>query len=177
MKKSTFYSLAVAILCFASCGGDEEIVDPNHIGVWSLDSYVFLNVPDDYDNNEGSIFALSDINFGSSPIDEYTLSIARGGTYARAIDGLGPAISDDGTWTLEDGRFSLDSDVDGGDVEWSVEKNEDNQLWLSQSTRFNLLKNAITDTATTEWLSSLSLEQRETFTDQVTLDFTFVFDK
>lgn len=177
MKKQLLYSLIIGMTILASCGGDSEKVDPHHIGSWDLDSYILLNVPSDYSNNEGRILLLNQLLLGGVVIEKYTLNILSDGSYSRKIEIPGPSLNDAGMWSLDDDDFALDSDEDDGDVDWTVEKNEDDQLWFSQSQIFSLIKNSVADTITQDWADSITDEEFNALFDQVTLDLVFAFEK
>jgi len=166
-----------SFLTLSSCGDDDQAPPPHIVGEWDLDSYIFINLPSDYANNEGRIFLLNQIFFNGIAFEEYTLNLAQNGTYTRKIEVPGPSASDDGTWTLDGDDFILDSSDAGDDEEFTVERNESDQLWLASERQFPLIKDAILDTLTQEYADSLSNEEFNALFDLVTLDLVFAFER
>jgi hypothetical protein len=179
MKKILQLSaLLISIGFLSSCGSDDDASPPAHIvGEWKLTSYAMLNVPALYSYNEGSTFQLNEISLG---IESYELDLIQGGSFERdvAFTGVLP-LDDSGTWELSDDEeeLTLISDVDGDDETFDVEKNENDDLWLSFPITFSLLKNSIVDTISQEYVDGLTNEEFSALYDGVVVDFVFVMEK
>ena len=175
-----FCSTSVLLTLFAlsSCGSDDDGGPPPHIvGDWEFDSFILSNVPSAYSNNEGAILAIDQISFGGSAIESYGIEFIADGRFDRSIGVLGPDLNDEGTWVLEDDELTLDSDDIDDDEIFDVEKNEDDQLWLSVEVQFSLLPNAVADTLTNEYYNGLSNEDKDALFDVVSLDLVYAFKK
>ena len=162
MKRNLLiYALAIGVGFMTACGSDDDPGPPPHIvGDWELDSYILINVPSAYAaRNEGAVLLLDDLSFGGVTFESYDLGIAADGTFSRKIEIPGPSLIDNGTWTLDGDDFILDSEASNDDEEFGVERNENDQLWLSQEVNFNLIPDAVLDTLTQEYVDSITNEE------------------
>jgi hypothetical protein len=182
MKKS--YLLLSAIVIFlASCKDKDSPVLPHEVGVWELDSYLFINFPTGFEDNDGSAFELNQLTFGGATYNEYILNLKSDGTFVRNIDIPGPDIEDSGKWELSDETLTLDSD-DNGESEWKVEKNEDQDLWISFETQNAFLPDIYFDTVTQayiDYLGTLTSDQLDSvanvLSEVVLFDLVFVLER
>ena len=177
MKKLLLSGIvAILSLTFTACGDDDGDATPSHeIGEWDLLNYALLNVPSAYSNNEGRTFALNQVPLG---ITSYELELNSDGTFDRTIGVVGRIPDDDeGTWVLDENDLILDSDDFNDDEIFGVEKNEEDDLWLSISLNVPLLQNTIDDTLTSTYFNSLTEEEQDALFDSVPVGFTFIFER
>lgn len=179
MKRNLlFIGVLFGLITLAGCGSDDGPSTPPHIvGTWELDSYIFINLPSAYASNEGRIFLLNEITFNNVAFEAYTLNLAANGTYTRKVEVPGPSLNDDGTWTLDGDDFVLDPEDSNDDNEFRLEKNEDDQFWISQESQFALIKDSVLDTLTQEYVDGLSNEEFNALFDPVSLDLVFAFER
>lgn len=176
MKKIFIFLLMASL--FSSCGGDDEPVMTHEMGSWELDSFILANVPLDYSNNEGRIFAVNQISFGGGLVlDSYELTLNSDMTYERSIGVTGPDIRDNGQWSLEDDILTLTEEDADEDEEYDIEENDNDQLWWSVESQFSLLKNSVADTITQEWVDTLTDEEFFALFDVVTVDLVYAFER
>ena len=168
--------MAILALTFTACGDDDGDATPSHeIGEWDLLNYALLNVPSAYSNSEGRTLALNQVNLG---ITSYELELNTNGTFDRSVGVIGRIPDDDeGTWVQDENDLILDSDDFEDDEIFGVEKNEEDDLWLSISLNVPLLQNTIDDTLTSTYFNSLTEEERDALFDSVPVDFTFIFER
>lgn len=168
--------VATLAFVFTACGDDDGDTTPSHeIGEWDLLNYALLNVPSAYSNSEGRTLALNQVTLG---ITSYELDLEADGTFDRSIGIIGRLPDDDeGTWVLDDNDLTLDSEDLSDDEIFSVEKNEEDDLWLSVSLNFFLIPNTVDDTLTQAYFNSLTEEEQDALFDPVPVDFTFVFER
>ncbi|MEM9298388.1 MAG: hypothetical protein AAGA64_08355 [Bacteroidota bacterium] len=179
MKRNLLvFGIILSVGLITSCGDDDSDAPPPHeVGVWELDSYILTNLPSDYASNEGVILLLDDLSFGGISFESYTLELMTNGTYTRKIEVPGPSINDDGTWLLDDDDLVLDSEDSDTDEEFGVERNEDDQLWLSQDVQFALIKDSVLDTLTQEYVDNITQEEFNALFDNVNLDLVYAFER
>lgn len=156
---------------------EEEAPPPHIVGEWSLREFAITNVPTAYSYSDLSIYQPADFGYTS-----YTMSIINDGKYSRLWTIDGNATNDSGDWELTDDTFILNSDNIGLSEDFAVDKNENNKLWLSQSTLFPLVKDAIRDTLTQAYIDEIYTDgltdaEYNILFDNVTVDFTSVFEK
>jgi hypothetical protein len=174
MKK---YLLLFAILVatvLVSCEEDDPVPPPHEVGTWNLQNYALLNLPSDFQRYEGRTLQLS--VFGT---EAYQLNLFANKTFEREIQTSGSLPQEDaGTYTLEEDELTLKSDDDSSDDEvYGLEKNKNNRLWLTLPIETLLLKDAIADTITQEYINSISEQEFEDLHDVVSLDLVFAFEK
>ena len=58
-----------------------------------------------------------------------------------------------------------------------MERNENEQLWLSTEVNFLLIKDATLDTLTSDHVAEMTEEEFQALFDQVTLDLVYAFEK
>ncbi|TRX62096.1 hypothetical protein FNH22_01890 [Fulvivirga sp. M361] len=176
MKRNVLNTfLVVLALTFTACGDDDEAAPSHEVGKWDLKSYALINVPSEYASNEGLAIGLNQINLG---ITDYDLELNSNGSFDRSITFIGRLPQDDlGTWVLEDDELTLDSDESSDNEEFTVEKNQSDDLWLSVSSSISLRKDAINDTLTAAYFNSLTAQEQQALSDQVSLDLVFVFGR
>jgi hypothetical protein len=182
MKNYLLVALLGGLVLFVSCGEDEEPLPPHEVGVWELDSYVFINFPEAFSRYEGLAVGIDAITFGGVTYEDYTLSLVKDGTASLEIGIQGPDLDDSGTWEL-DGN-DLEIAFESGDIAWEVEKNEDDDLWLSEETQFSFIPNIYFDTVTqkyADYLETLSDSQLDSIDNilfqSVSLDLVSVFER
>ncbi len=171
---------ALALLAFAlffSCSDNEEPAPAHEIGNWDLVNYSTINLPDGFARLEEHLYDVSEINFGSSVLEYYHLEIYDDGTYTREllVVGRDDPFEDAGEWSLEGSILEMDSE--NVDFNWEIQKNEDNELWLSQNVRFLLLPDAIEDTLSDEYINSITRQEYIELHSSVSLDLVYVFDR
>ena len=181
--KKTLYLLLISFIFIVSCSSDDG-ADPTHeIGTWELDGYQFINFSSDFDDFEGLPLGLDELFWGGAPYDDYTLVLNSDGTFEREIGVNGPDLNDDGEWELDDDFLTLDSD-DNGEFEWKVEKNEEDDLWISFEAQDRFIPNIYRDTVTQEFLDRIADftdEQIDSLNNVVlqtaTFDLVFLFER
>ncbi|WP_424961079.1 hypothetical protein [Ekhidna sp.] len=176
MKKALLLSLILLAL-ISSCGSDDEPTLTHEMGSWELDSYILVNVPADYSNNDGRIFEVDEISFGGLVIDSYEISLNSDMTYERSIGVAGPDIKDNGTWVLDDDVLILTGEDADQDEEYDIEENDNDQLWWSVEAQFSLIKNSVADTLTQEWVDTLTDEEFFDLFDAVSVDLIYAFER
>lgn len=178
MKK--IYIALVGLALLSSCGGDDEAAEPAHeIGTWDLDGFIFQNFPAGYEDNEGATAGVVET------VELYSIMLAEDNTYVFEIQQEGPDLDDTGTWTLENAVLEMESDdSSNGVIEWGVEKNESDDLWLSVETQDSLIPDVYYDTVTQDYLDYLdTLTDAEldsignALSETVTYDLVFVFER
>ncbi|MTI39861.1 hypothetical protein [Fulvivirga lutimaris] len=177
MKTRLLSILALVFLSFfSSCSkDDDEPAPPHEVGSWNLVNYALLNVPSDYSYNEGRSFDLDEISLG---IEKYELNLEADLTFSRKVNFSGVIPSQDaGTWVLEDEELILTSEDSSDDEVFSIEKNEDDDLWIYFPIQFGLIKNSVIDTLTSEYVNSLTNEEYNDLFDPVNLDFVFLLER
>lgn len=162
MKKILYLALALSVF-LTSCSSDDGAPPAHEVGNWELDGYLFSNFGPDFQfyNNPPLALGLDALLWGGSPYEDYLLVLNADGTFEREIGVNGPDISDEGTWELDadDEILILDSD-EVGEIEWDVQKNEDDDLWISFEAQDNFIPDIYRDTVTQDYLDLLA-----TFTD------------
>jgi hypothetical protein len=176
MKK---YLLLFAILVatvLVSCEEDDPVPPPHEVGSWELKNYAVINVPNGFQSSEGRTFELNELNLR---IDAYSLIMNANGTYSREITVTDRIPEEDtGTYTIEEDELVLNSDDFDDDEVYGLERNKNNDLWISQPIQFPLIEDAILDTLTQEYYESLTPEERqEKLISVVNLDLVFAFEK
>ncbi len=181
--KKFLLALLVLTLFISSCGGEDEPTLDHEIGVWELDGYQFINFPDGFESLEELPLGLSDLSFGTTSYEDYLLTLDKNGEFIREIGVAGPDIDDAGTWVLEEDVLILDSD-DVGESEWNVEKNEEDDLWLSFETQNSFIPDIYYDTVTQtylDYLETLTEEQIDSVSaaiaEDVLFDLVFIFER
>ncbi|MEM6737561.1 MAG: hypothetical protein AAGC64_07365 [Bacteroidota bacterium] len=187
MKKLLLFNITLFfLLCGTSCGDDDEEPTLTHeIGEWSLDSYALQNFPAGFESNEGLLLRVDQISLGGLSVESYKLVLNNDGTYTRSIDVTGPDVNDNGTWELDDDDLELEPE-DGDFQEFSVARNENNDLWL-------VARNGITtafipdiyfDTVTQsylDFLDTLSNDQIDSISnvlsEPVVADLVYIFER
>ena len=174
MKKNLLYTLLFGLTVLVGCGGDDEPA-PHQVGTWLLDSYILTGTPSAYSLNDGLVYTINQIRFGNTVYESYKLELLKNGTYTRKIEVPGPSINDSGTWTIDDEDFILESD----DVteDYTLERNETDQLWISEPRNFLLLPNNILDTLTNAYVATLTEQEFVDLHDEVTIDFIYAFER
>lgn len=169
-------TLALFALSFMSCGSDSEDPTPPHeVGTWNLSQYALKNVPEAYNRSEGATFELDEINLG---ITAYELKLNQNLSYSRSLSSTGTLPLDDaGTYTITKTELTLNSDDEDEDEIFDVQKNTNDDLWLSLPLNFGLIKNSVLDTLTNEYYNSLTNDEKNALFDAVTVDFILVFDR
>lgn len=171
-----------ALLVMVSCKDDEEPTPPHEVGVWELDSYVFVNFPAGFESNEDLAFGVSQLSFGGVTFEDYTLTLVKDGTFILEIGVPGPDIEDEGTWELDDEELILEGE--DSDLEWTVEKNEEDELWLSLETQSGFIPDIYYDTVTQvyrDYLETLTDAQLDSvgnvLTQTVSFDLVYIFER
>lgn len=177
MKKYLLLIAILGTLGFSSCDEDDPAPPPHEVGEWNLKNFALINLPARFQMNEGRTFELSQLGFES-----YRLNLLANGTYEREISVSGRIPNEDaGTYTMEEDALILNSENSNDDEDFSLEKNKNNRLWLSQPLQTGLFEDAILDTLTQEYLNSLTEEEYQELLDnyleQVNLDLVFAFEK
>ncbi len=185
--KKILYLLSFSILVsLFSCGGDSDDPAPAHeVGTWNLDSYALQGFPLEFQRNEGTLLRIDQVTLGGLQVEAYQLTLNSDGTYARTIDVLGPNLDDNGTWELDGDDLELESE--GGDFqEFDVERNEDNDLWLSQRNGISasFIPDIYFDTVTQtyiDYLNTLTDAQLDSvntaLSEVLDLDLVYIFEK
>jgi hypothetical protein len=181
--KKYYLILSALIVLLASCKDKDSPVLPHEVGIWELDSYLFINFPSGFEDNDGTILEINQLTFGGASYNEYVLNLKSDATYSLEVDVPGPDIEDSGKWTLEDETLTLDSD-DNGEFEWKVEKNEDRDLWISYETQNAFLPDIYFDTVTQayiDYLGTLTSDQLDSvanvLSEVVLFDLVFVLER
>ncbi len=173
MKKHLLYLLILPILFLAACGKDDDQPEPTHeVGTWELEGFLLSNLPNGFTGYEGLQLGLSDLNFGGVSYDSYTLDLNIDGSYSIEIEVGLLDDEDTGTWTLDGDELILDSD-EFGEQAWDVVENEDDDLWLSQTSNFSLFHDSVTQAQ----LDTLTDEEINQLLNSVTLDLIFAFER
>ncbi|MEM6642926.1 MAG: lipocalin family protein [Bacteroidota bacterium] len=188
MKKNLLFSTVAfcALLFIVSCGDDgDEPAAAHEVGTWELDSYALQDFPVGFESNEGLVLAIEQITFGGVQIQSYELVLNSDGTYEREINIAGPDLDDEGTWTLDDDDLELESE-DGNDQDFNVEKNEDDDLWLSERNGITaaFIPDIYFDTVSQtylDFLDTLTDAQRDSIAtsleEVIELDLLYVFER
>ena len=186
MKRNLLLTFTIVSLVFInSCGSDDEPALAHEVGQWTLDSYALQGFPVGFESNEGTILTVEQVSFNGLPVDSYMLTLNNDGTYQRTIDVAGPDLDDNGTWTLDDDDLILNRE-DGNPQEFNVEKNEDNDLWLTErnSIGAEFIPDIYFDTVTQAYLDYLmTLNQTQLdsidniLSEVVQVDLVYIFDK
>lgn len=176
MKKYLLLIAMIGTLGFSSCEEEETPPPPHEVGNWDLKNYALINLPNNFQMNEGRTFQLNELNLG---IEAYLLNLLANGNYEREVRFSGRLPSEDaGTYSIKDDELILNSDDSNDDEVYSLEKNSKNKLWFSQPVQFPLIEDAILDTLTQEYYESLTPEERqEKLFTVVNLDLVFAFEK
>lgn len=182
MKKLFTFLMLGSFVFLLSCKDDEEPEPPHEVGEWELDSYMFINFPAGFESNENLAFGISELSFGGVSYEDYYLKLKNDGSFELKIGIPGPDVKLTGTWELDDDELQLDSD--DGDQEWRVEKNEENDLWLSVETQSDFIPDIYYDTVSqsyNDYLNTLSEEQLDSVANVlfkvVTFDLVYVFER
>ncbi len=176
MKK--ILSLIAASIILFSCGGDDDPVTTHEMGSWELDSFILTNVPADYAQfNEGRVFLVNQISFGGIVFESYEITFNSNFTFERSIGVPGPDLRDNGTWELDGDNLILMAEDEDFEEEYNVEQNENNQLWWSVESQFSLLKDAIADTITQEYVDTLTDQEFADLFDAVSVDLVYAFER
>ncbi|MEQ8927620.1 MAG: hypothetical protein RLO81_17520 [Fulvivirga sp.] len=176
MKARLLLPSLIISISLVSCSKDDDPAPPPHeVGTWNLSSYALKNVPGPYSYNENAAFELDEVTLG---ITSYELTLNQDLTYSRTIAVSGSLPQDDnGTWVADELELTLDSeDFDDNEI-FDIQKNENDDLWISFPLQFLLLKNAIADTLSNEYVSELTNEEFNALFDPVSVDFVLVFDR
>ena len=157
MKRILLLLSISSVLFFSSCSSDDDPVPTHEVGEWELDSFILLNFPAGFQRNEGSVFQVGTLQLGGVVIEDYELLLNIDGTFSRDIGVAGPDLRDVGTWELNsDGdELTLTSDDGEDEQEWDVQRNETDQLWISQQTNSFELPDIYFDTVTQAYLDYL----------------------
>lgn len=188
MKKILNSLVFFSLIILASCGSSEDPAPPHIVGVWELESYVIINVPSTHSRQEGTTFQINELNQAGLVLTSYSIDIAADGTYIRKLSfqGGSPNQNDQGTWKLSTDGKDLTitmKDEDTG-VDWSVEKDELDQLWITEPSSFSLISNATIDqlfvdygdsAGVNEHLNSLTDEAYALLFDNVSIDLLNAF--
>ena len=173
-----FYTLLIFVGVIMSACGDDDDDDappPHEVGIWDLKNYALINVPADYASNEGRRFELNQVNLG---IESYELNLEASGTFSRDINFTGVIPQEDmGTWAVNEGELTLDSNDFDDNESFGIEKNESDDLWLSFPLQFSLIQDDVLDTLTQEYADSLTDEEFSDLFDPVNVDFVFLFER
>ncbi|SNS69010.1 hypothetical protein SAMN05421640_0865 [Ekhidna lutea] len=169
--------LLAASMILLSCGKDDGPVITHEMGSWDLDSFILTNLPAEYSNNEGRIFLVNQISFGGLVFESYEITFNSDLTYERSVGVPGPDIKDNGTWELDGDDLILMSEDADQEEEYRVEQNEDDQLWWSIESQFSLVKDAIADTITQEYIDTLTDEEFFDLFDAVSVDLVYAFER
>lgn len=153
--KNLLYTLLAVSVFLVSCSSDDDPAPTHEVGSWDLDGYQFVNFPAEFQDLEGLPLGLGDIFWGGAPYEDYLLVLNNDGTFMREIGVNGPDVSDEGTWVLEDDVLTMDSD-EVGELEWKVEKNEEDDLWISFEAQDNFIPDIYRDTVSQAYLDLLA---------------------
>ncbi len=177
MKKLLYLSI-VGTMFLTSCGNDDSVAPTHEIGTWLLDSYVLTNPPAGFEGSDGIAFQVNEISFGGVAFDSYEITFAQDGTFTRRIGvSIGPNINDDGTWSITDDDIVLTSSDTETDEEYTVERNENDQLWWSTETSFALLSDFRSDSLVNAGVTSLTQEQFTQLASVVVVDLIYAFER
>lgn len=170
------FAILLATTVLSSCEEEETPPPPHEVGSWDLKNYALINLPNNFQMNEGRTFQLDELTLG---IEAYLLNLMANGNYEREVSFSGRLPSEDaGTYTIDDDELILNSNDSNDDEVYSLEKNSKNKLWFSQPVQFPLIEDAILDTLTQEYYDSLTPEERqEKLFTAVNLDLVFAFEK
>ena len=176
MKKYLLLFAVLLAIVITSCDEDDPAPPPHEVGSWDLKNYAIINLPGGFQLNEGRTFELNELNLG---ITAYVLNLNVNKTYDREISSSGQLPTEDmGTYTISEEELVLNSDDFDDDEVYSLERNRNNRLWISQPIQFPLIEDAILDTLTQEYYDSLTPEEREEkLITVVNLDLVFAFEK
>ncbi|MEQ8470156.1 MAG: lipocalin family protein [Marinoscillum sp.] len=141
--KNYLLLLSLAVLILASCKDDEPEIDPL-VGEWELVEMEMVDLPNGFVNFEG----VTDINVYGESL--FTIEFNADMTFERTLRFSNGRVEDDGTWERDDDEIELDVEDDEGlpDTYVIVEDVDDDELLLSAEVTYNLLPDAVTDTAT-----------------------------
>lgn len=175
----------IALLLVVSCKDKEEPAPPHEVGVWALDSYLFINFPSEFEGYEGLAYDIDELSFGNGVVyDDYTLVLEKDGTYSLEIGITGPDINDAGTWEIDNDELKLESTEDNDDQDWTIEKNEEDDLWLSFETQSAFIPDIYFDTVTQkyiDYLNTLTDQQLDSVSNAisrvVSFDLVYVFER
>ncbi len=146
MKKFLLFSSLLFIgLTFASCGDDDDPVDPL-LGEWQIDNYEIINVPSDFDRIEGP----QDIVYAQET--RYRITFNADFTYEREVRASNSIFSEDGEWERDGDELILDPDSNQGFVnDFQIEEQTVESLILSGKIQFPLFpNNVVTDTISSQ---------------------------
>lgn len=168
--------MAIISMVFVACGSDSDDPAPPHeVGNWNLSQYALKNVPTAYSYNEGAVFELNEVNLG---ISAYELQLNQNLSFSRSVSFTGSLPEDDdGTYVITDSEITLQSNDSSDPEVFDVQKNLNDDLWLSLPLQFGLIKNTILDTLTNEYYNTLSDTEKDALFDPVNLDFVLVFER
>lgn len=182
MKKHLKLLPALALLLlFVACKDDEEPPAPHEVGTWSLNNFAFKNMPNGFESWEGSLFDVDEL----TSLTSYVFTLQKDGTYTRrvGISGRLPE-EDDGKWTLVDNELTLESEQFTEDDVFGVDRNRDNELWLTQEITIGLIPDIYFDTVTQayiNYLNTLTDEQLDSvdavLTQYPLFDLVHLFEK
>ena len=182
MKKNLFYFMLLPLVLMMACSSDDEPEPTHEMGDWSLDSFILINLPDAFSSNENAVAPINAISFGGVTFDSYDITLATDNTFTRRIAIDGPNINDSGEWELASGRLTLATE--DGTEEFTVERNESDQLWLSEEAQFGFIPDIYFDTVTQtyiDFLNTLTDAQLDSvnssLTQAVTLDLVYAFER
>ncbi len=130
MNKLLRFTLILSISFLVACNNDDETPPPHEVGVWNLKGILATDLPGDYSLWEGFEFSLGFFGW-----DTYVVELKADGTYEIEVTQGLSEETDEGTWELEDGELILTSN-DSGDLEWVIEKNEDDDLRVKEEVSF-----------------------------------------
>ncbi|MEP5611745.1 MAG: hypothetical protein ABJP45_05815 [Cyclobacteriaceae bacterium] len=182
MKKILYISLSLSVFLM-SCSSDDSPTPTHEIGTWSLDGYQFINFETGFESNNELSLGINQLSFGGAAFEDYFLTLNIDETYTREIGVAGPDIDDSGTWELNEDELILDSEEVGEDI-WQVERNEDDDFWISFPSQNSFIPDIYFDTVTQEYRDYL-----ETLTDAeldsvnaaiartATFDLVFIFER
>lgn len=189
IMKKILHTIAIfSLIILASCGGSEDPA-PHTVGSWELESFVLVNLPSAYSQNENRTFAVNEVNFGGTTFSSYELTIENNGSYIRKIGILGGVSSNDqGTWEVSTDGTDLtinSDDTNIGSQDWGVTKNELDQLWITLPSSFGLMSNETRDgliaehgaDGVNEYLNSLTSEEFNALFDTVSVDLLHAFKR
>ena len=131
-------------------------------------------MPDEYASNEGARLELRDILLGTPGqlLDSYEIELKPDGEFERIVRLEYYSFVDRGTWTIEGENLTMESVIKIADVnsEFGIISNADDRFSISRRRDYDLIKDAILDTLTTEYVETLEFWEYNNLYDRVTLD-------
>ncbi|WP_422359191.1 hypothetical protein [Reichenbachiella sp.] len=187
--------IAFSVVFVSSCSSDdpepvETLLDTHEVGTWYLNGFIFSGIEEAYDsyNNSQYDISLLSLNDGS-PLVYYELNMDGDSVFERKQKYFGyQVLRDTGVWVLDSLTqvLTLESDLlDEEDFE--VLLNEDNNLYMSQTTTFPMIRDDSIDALEARYPvdsvrvsyfnDSLTDDERAAYYKNVPLDLVYAFSR